>query len=90
MKKIFLIVGASGLLGSAWLKKNLNRYIFFANINKRQIKNNRINKITLDLKNKKKIFIFLKDKNIDVVINLAGITDVDKCEKYKKKHILQM
>jgi dTDP-4-dehydrorhamnose reductase len=85
MKKIFLIVGASGLLGSAWLKKNLNRYIFFVNINRRPIKNNKIKKITLDLKNKKKIFTFLNDKNIDVVINLAGITDVDKCEKYKKK-----
>ncbi len=85
MKKKILIVGASGLLGSNWLKKKLNRYLFFATINKRSIKNNKIKKIFLNLKNKKKIFFFLKDKNIDFVINLAGSTDVDKCEKSKKK-----
>jgi dTDP-4-dehydrorhamnose reductase len=85
MKKKILIVGGSGLLGSNWLKKNLNRYFFFAIINKKSITNNKIKKIFIDLKNKKKIFFFLKDKNIDVVINLAGSTDVDKCEKYKNK-----
>jgi len=58
MKKKFLIVGGSGLLGSNWLKKNLNRYFFFAIINKKPITNNKIKKIFIDLNNKKKIFFF--------------------------------
>jgi dTDP-D-glucose 4,6-dehydratase len=60
MKKKILIVGGSGLLGSNWLKKNLNRYFFFAIINKKSITNNKIKKIFIDLKNKKKIFFFSK------------------------------
>jgi dTDP-4-dehydrorhamnose reductase len=85
MKKRVLIIGASGLLGTHWIIKEKNNFFFYANIHKKLIKNYKINKIYLNLKNKKIISNFLKDKNIDFVINTSGITNVDKCEKFKKK-----
>ena len=84
MKKRVLIIGASGLLGTNWIIKEKNIF-FYANIHRKLIKNYKVNKIYLNLKNKKVISNFLKDKNIDFVINTSGITNVEKCEKLKKK-----
>lgn len=85
MKKRVLIIGGSGLLGTHWIIKEKNNLFFYANIHKKLIKNYKVNKIYLNLKNKKIISNFLKDKNIDFVINASGITNVEKCEKLKKK-----
>lgn len=85
MKKRVLIIGGSGLLGTHWIIKEKNNLFFYANIHKKLIKNYKVNKIYLNLKNKKIISNFLKDKNIDFVINASGITNVEKCEKLKKR-----
>lgn len=82
-----LFVGGSGLLGNIWLKKMNKSIKIFATINKKKIKTKRKNLklLKLDLFNKKKLCQFIEDNNIDTIINVAGLTNIEQCEKNKKK-----
>jgi dTDP-4-dehydrorhamnose reductase len=73
-----LILGAYsnfGIILSKYLKKK--NYIIYKSGrgNQSQIKINKLDNIPK----------IIKEKKPDVVINLIGETDVDFCEKYKKK-----
>tara|TARA_Y100000389_G_scaffold204559_1_gene257983 strand:+ start:4719 stop:5597 length:879 start_codon:yes stop_codon:yes gene_type:complete len=82
-----LFVGGSGLLGNNWLKSLSKNKKIFATINKNRInlKKKNITYFKLDLLNEKKISKFIDQNGIDVVINVAALTNIEKCEKNKKK-----
>ena len=69
-----LVTGGSGQIGSE-LKtlKNNNKYKFFFPSSKK-----------LDIRNKKSIRDFLDNNKINLVLNFAAYTDVDKAEEQKK------
>ncbi len=69
-----LVTGGSGQIGSE-LKtlKNNNKYKFFFPSSKK-----------LDIRNKKSISDFLDNNKINLVLNFAAYTDVDKAEEQKK------
>tara|TARA_Y100000590_G_C15575732_1_gene960379 strand:- start:104 stop:988 length:885 start_codon:yes stop_codon:yes gene_type:complete len=82
-----LFVGGSGLLGNIWIKKLDTSIRIFATINKKKIKTKKKNLVLvkLDLFNEKKLCQFIKQNNIDTIINVAGFTNIEQCEKDKKK-----
>ena len=71
---MILVTGAGGQLGTQILKqsKYFKHKIIFANKKK------------LDICDKKKIKSFIKNNNIQIIINTAAFTKVDSCEKQKK------
>ena len=76
MKKI-LIIGSSGLLG-----KYLYSYLIKKKkiITKKFVRNSKRNFFS-----KKFCNDFFKENNFDIIIYLSAITDIDKCQKNKKK-----
>ena len=72
-----LLLGSSGLLGS-----HLNK--FFSQSFK-VIKFKRTEKKILQKKNS--LRISLKKNNFDIIINLSALTDVDYCEKNRRKSL---
>ena len=71
-----LIIGSSGLLGK--------ELYYFLKKKKIKVFHNGLNKKKLNLAYVKNIKKLLEIKP-DLVINAAAITDIDQCEKYKKK-----
>ena len=67
-----LLIGGSGKLGSEIVKSK-----YFKNINAPEKK-------FLNLKNKKQIKKYLS-RDINLIINCSGYTEIRKCEKFKKK-----
>ena len=74
MEKI-LITGANGLFGS---------YIYKFLKNKKY-KVHKFVKSRINLLNKKEGNKYFSKNKFDVILNLAAITDIDKCEKFKQK-----
>ena len=84
-KKKILVLGASGLLGRNCVQTLSQKYNVFAHFHNRSYEFNNIKKISFSLFNKKKIFEFLNNVKPNIVINASGFTNVEKCEKQKKK-----
>jgi dTDP-4-dehydrorhamnose reductase len=73
-----LIFGSSGKLGNSIyseLKRNKKFKVFHNGLRSKKF----------NLVNKKNINFLLKKKKPDIIINASSITDIDYCEKYKKK-----
>lgn len=73
-----LILGTSGYLGKSvyfYLKKNLSHKIIGTGLTKKKF----------DLTNLKNLKKIISKKKPKLIINCSGLTDIDKCEKYKKK-----
>jgi dTDP-4-dehydrorhamnose reductase len=71
-----LILGSSGFLGSTIYKiLNTKFKVIHTGLNKRKY----------DLSNKKKLDELIRKSNPTIIINCCAITDVDYCEKNKKK-----
>ena len=87
MNKI-LFFGASGRLGSEWIKKLSkckNDFKVFANIHKTKLPNYDFVKIVkFNVKNRNSILNFCKQESIDIIINCIANTNVEKCEKFPK------
>ena len=82
-----LLTGSTGFFGE-YFNKLLNRnYIIFNILNKSDNKNLK-NKFKLNLNNQKKIDLFIKKFSPNLILHAAAITDVDYCEKYKKKALI--
>ena len=82
-----LLTGSTGFFGE-YFNKLLNRnYIIFNILNKSDNKNLK-NKFKLNLNNQKKIDLFIKKFSPNLIVHAAAITDVDYCEKYKKKALI--
>lgn len=85
LKKKILIFGASGLLGSNWLaikSKDFNNYSVF---NRRIIKSKKIPSFKLNLSNQKDIEKLVKKIRPKLILNFIALTNVDECEKNKRK-----
>ena len=83
MTKI-LTTGSAGILGSAILRNLNNRYIFLNLINKKKI-NIKYNQTKTNIFNKKKIDKLIKGYRPEIILHCAAITNIESCEKYKKK-----
>lgn len=83
MKKI-LIFGASGFLGSNFLKEDVSNYEIWAFVNKHKIKRKDIKLLKCNFKYKE-LRNFLLKKNLDYILNFSGLSSIEKCEKLKKK-----
>jgi len=76
--KYEIIFGGSGLLGSNYLlKKRKNIYNIFHNEKAKNAKN-----IKLDFT---ELYKFIKKKKIKSIFNFAALTNIEECEKKKKK-----
>ena len=93
-KKIILITGSSGQLGTSFSKLFLSQNAIVIGMDKieSKLKNKNFYHFKLDVSNRKKVEksiskIILKFKKIDVIINNAGISVFSKFNKRKDKKI---
>lgn len=81
-----LIFGGTGFLGEKLVAKIKQKNVVFVYINKTQLKNKKNTKEAkikkFDYENIKK---FVTKNKINLIINLASLTSVELCQKYKKK-----
>ena len=82
MKNIFL-TGGTGLLGLNLYFYFKNKYKIYINIFKKKIP--KINFVKINLNKVNEVRKFLKKKKIDYLIHCAAITNIEECEKNKKK-----
>ena len=73
IKKKNLVIGGYGNLG-----KSLRKNIFFKNFHFPKKK-------FFDLTNKKKMYAYLRKKNIEIIVNAAAFARMKKCEENKSK-----
>ena len=85
MKNI-LFFGATGILGSNWVKELVKDNKIYANIHKSKkfFKSKKLFKIKLNLNEKKNILSFCKEKKIKIIINCIAITGIELCENNPK------
>ena len=85
MKNI-LFFGATGILGSNWVKELVKDNKIYANIHKSKkfFKSKNLFKIKLNLNEKKNILSFCKEKKIKIIINCIAITGIELCENNPK------
>ena len=81
MNKNILITGGSGLLGHFWINSMLNSHNIYIAFHKRILKSKRLNPLGIPLIDANQIAEKINKYKIDIVINLAGISNVDKCER---------
>ena len=74
------MTGASGLLGYFWINYIQDLYEVFLVSHDMEIKNDNHKTVKLNLFDLGQIINFISKFNIDIVVNLAGIANVDKCE----------
>lgn len=86
MNKI-LFFGASGRLGKNWVKDLTKDNKVFVNISKNKlfIKNKNFFYKKFDFENIKDLITFCKKKNISHIINCIALTNIEICEKDKKR-----
>ena len=80
-----LFFGATGKLGTNWVNNLLNskkKIIIHINKNKLKNKRNLIQK-KLNINKPSEIVKYCKQKNVSLIINCIGLSNVDKSQKYK-------
>ena len=82
MKKKLFIIGVGGLTGSKLVEIGKDDFEIFGSYNYRDPKSSIIKSVNLDITNSSKIRDILEKIKPDIVINTAGINNVDYCEKY--------
>ena len=81
MKKKLFIIGVGGLTGSKLVEIAKKEFEIFGSYNYRDPKSSIQKNIKLNISNSTKIKEILEEIKPDVVINTAGINNVDYCEK---------
>ena len=81
MKKKLFIIGVGGLTGSKLVEIAKKEFEIFGSYNYRDPKSSIQKNIKLDISNTTKIKEILEEIKPDIVINTAGINNVDYCEK---------
>ena len=79
--KRILITGATGLLGYFWINTMFSEFEIILVIHQRQVKYKKFKSIKIDLFNFDEIVKQINKLNIEIVVNLAGISSVEKCEE---------
>jgi dTDP-4-dehydrorhamnose reductase len=79
-----LLTGSSGILGSSLLKNLNEEFIFLNLINKKRIEK-KFNQIKLKNLDKNSLKKLVDGFGPDVILHCAAITDIEFCEKNKKK-----
>lgn len=81
MKKKILITGGAGFLGRTWAKISSSRYDVHITLNRsiQQYKN--LTTHWLDLTDENKTLQLVETLKPDIIINTAGLTNIDECEK---------
>lgn len=79
--KNLLVFGCTGLLGKCLIDyfQNKKKFKIHAAVNKTKINNKNIKFV--NSKNSKLIEKFIKKNNIDTIINFAGLTNIELCQK---------
>ncbi len=84
-----LFFGASGRLGSVWIKNLLNtskKNKIFAQINKNKIKKHKfLNLVNLNIEDQVEIKNFCQKNSISIIVNCIANTNVDLCERFPKE-----
>ena len=82
-----LIFGGSGKLGKNWIENLVTKNKVYANIHLSglKLKHKNLIKQKLNKNNKKKIREFLNNNKINLIINCIALTNIEECEKNKKK-----
>ena len=81
MKKKIFIIGIGGLTGSKLVEIAKKDFEIFGSYNYRDPKSAIQKNTKLDISNSTKIKEILEEIKPDIVINTAGINNVDYCEK---------
>ena len=82
-KKKLLIIGGSSFFSINFIKELFQDYeITGSYFSKKTLK---INKIKINITNKKNILNNVKKFRPDIILNAAGLTDVEECERNYKK-----
>ena len=82
MKKKLFVIGVGGLTGSKLVEIGKDDFEIFGSYNYRDPKSSIVKNVNLDITNSSKIRDILEKIKPDIVINTAGINNVDYCEKY--------
>ncbi len=85
MKKKYLIVGGSGLLGVNWAIQKRDAYDIFIGLNKRVVDIKGVSAFSIDFADQKSILHSISELQPDVVINAAGLTSVEICENFPQQ-----
>lgn len=84
-----LFFGASGRLGSVWIKNLLNnskKNKIFAQINNNKIKKHKfLNLVNLNIEDQVEIKNFCQKNSISIIVNCIANTNVDLCERFPKE-----
>ena len=84
-----LFFGASGRLGSVWIKNLLNdskKNKIFAQINNNKIKKHKfLNLVNLNIEDHVEIKNFCQKNSISIIVNCIANTNVDLCERFPKE-----
>jgi len=84
-KKKILVIGSTGLFGLNFVNKNKELFDIICNINKKKLKDESQKKVKLNFFNQKTLLQQINIIKPDIILNAAGLTDVKKCEYFKKE-----
>lgn len=81
-KKNILVFGGSGLLGKCLIENYSTRSKLHLFLNKKKIQSDKVK--IVNPRNYHLIENYIKKNNIDTILNLAGLTSIELCQKNKK------
>lgn len=84
-KKKILVIGATGLFGLNYINKSELLFDIICNINKKKIINQNKKQVKLNFNNQNSVLKDIRAINPDIILNAAGLTDINYCEKNKNK-----
>ena len=87
MEKV-LIVGAAGLLGSEVMEQFQDNFHVIAGLHKSSNTIPSTPSVIVDISSEANIFEVIKDLKPNFIINCAGLTSIEECEKFPEKSFL--